>query len=412
MLTEKNHIRFLSTLCFLVYFASYVTRINFGAIVAEIVSTEGLLKTSVSFVITAGFISYGLGQLISGIIGDIIDPKKMIFWGLISTSVFNFSIPFFKSVIPMAVIWTLNGFAQSAMWPPLVRVMSTYFSKDEFRKNCITVSVASSAGTISVYLFAPVIIHFFNWKMVLVASGVVSLVIAFIWINGMKRIVHFSKNIVQEEKETARTERPAAYISYYNLIISSGLIFIIIGVISQGIVKDSVSTWMPSYISETFNVEASLSILSAVVLPVFSALSVKIAGDLHKKVFKNELTCASVIFLAALSALVVMVFFGTRSVWLSIALASIVTGCMHGVNLMLISLIPLQFNRFGNVSSVSGMLNFFAYIGSALSMYGIARLTELYGWQLTVFAWTLITVIGLVACLLCIRPWRGFSKRS
>jgi sugar phosphate permease len=81
MLTEAKHIRFLSILCFMVYFTSYVTRINFGAIVAEVVLAEGFLKSSVSFVITAGFISYGIGQLISGVVGDKVNPKKIIFWG-------------------------------------------------------------------------------------------------------------------------------------------------------------------------------------------------------------------------------------------------------------------------------------------------------------------------------------------
>jgi OPA family glycerol-3-phosphate transporter-like MFS transporter len=410
MLTEAKHIRFLSILCFMVYFTSYVTRINFGAIVAEVVLAEGFLKSSVSFVITAGFISYGIGQLISGVVGDKVNPKKIIFWGLISTSVLNFIMPFCKSIALMTIIWTLNGFAQSTMWPPLVKVMTHYFSNDDFKKNCVTVSIAASLGTVFVYLFAPVVIYFSSWEMVLVISSGIAFIVAFVWISNMKKIENYSQINENQSEEAVPENSSKAYISPKQLFVSSGLVFIIIGVISQGIVKDSVTTWMPSYIAETFFIGSSLSILSAVALPIFSIFSVKIAAYLQKNIFKNELTCSTVIFFAALISTLAMAAFSSQSVWLSVALASIITGSMHGVNLCLISLIPAQFSRFGNVSSVSGMLNFCAYIGSALSMYGIAKLSEAFGWHATLLAWAFITFIGTSACFVCIKRWHRFTK--
>ena len=145
MLKEQKYIRYLSAICFVVYFTSYVTRINYGAVVAEIVAAEGILKSFASFVITAGFISYGIGQLISGFMGDRLNPKKIIFGGLIATSVLNFLMPFGKTVPVMTIIWTFNGFAQAMMWPPLVKIMSGYLSKEDFQKSCVIVAIASSA---------------------------------------------------------------------------------------------------------------------------------------------------------------------------------------------------------------------------------------------------------------------------
>ena len=72
--------------------------------VAEIVAAEGILKSFASFVIPAGFISYGIGQLISGFMGDRLNPKKIIFGGLIATSVLNFLMPFGKTVPVMTII--------------------------------------------------------------------------------------------------------------------------------------------------------------------------------------------------------------------------------------------------------------------------------------------------------------------
>ena len=40
---------------------------------------------------------------------------------------------------------------------------------------------------------------------------------------------------------------------------------------------------------------------------------------------------------------------------------------MHGVNLMLISRVPAYFDRYGKISTDSGLLNTFTYIGSGIS---------------------------------------------
>ncbi|NLK39105.1 MAG: MFS transporter [Clostridiales bacterium] len=412
MLIEKKHIALLSALCFTVYFTSYITRVNLGAIVSEIVSAEGLLKSSVSFIITAGFFAYGIGQLISGFIADRINPKKIIFVGLICTAVLNFVLPFSKSLILMTIIWTLNGLAQSTMWPTLLKVMSTYFSKSDFSKSCATVLIGSLLGTISIYLFAPVVIHFFNWKMVLVIAGTFAFIIAFVWIACMNRIEHYSNNSSPKQKtvQSAAGGESNSNANLKALIASSGIIFIIIGILSQGIIRDGVTTWMPSYISETFDIKSTLSIFSAVVIPIFGIIAIKTTAYLNKRLIKNEMTCAAVVFSVAFLAVLLMAVFHSSNPWLSIALSSIITGCMHGVNLIILSYIPVQFNRYGNVSSISGILNFFAHIGGALSMYSIAKIAELFGWQMTILTWALIIFIGTASCLICIKKWARFTK--
>lgn len=392
----------------MVYFTSYITRINFGAVVAEIVTAEGILKSSASFVITAGFISYGIGQLISGFLGDRLNPKKMIFFGLLATSVLNLLMPFSKTVQIMMIVWIFNGFAQSMMWPPLVKIMSNYLSKEEFQKNCVIVAIASSFGTIAVYLFAPIMIYLYGWKLVFFASSTIGMIIAFTWAFGIERIeIHSNENIDQQKQAVVVLNRNDN-ISFKNLIFSSGLIFIVIGIVMQGVLRDGITTWMPSYIMETFHLGSSVSILSAVVLPIFSIFFFKYTSFLQRKFFRNELACATVMFFSGFSAIVVLTFLNSYSVLLSIALASIITGCMHGVNLMLVSLVPGHFNKFGNVSSISGLLNFFTYIGSALSTYGIAKLSEVCGWQFTVFGWAVVALIGTVSCFVCIKKWERF----
>ena len=81
---EKGRISagFIFALFAFTYFISYITRINYGAVISEMVTQTGLAKSELSVALTGCAITYGVGQLISGYFGDKVRPK------LLSPSVF------------------------------------------------------------------------------------------------------------------------------------------------------------------------------------------------------------------------------------------------------------------------------------------------------------------------------------
>jgi OPA family glycerol-3-phosphate transporter-like MFS transporter len=142
---------------------------------------------------------------------------------------------------------------------------------------------------------------------------------------------------------------------------------------------------------------------------VFSIFSVSVATVLYGKI-GNELKTAALLFGIAMGmSLVILPFFST-SVILTALLMAIVTGCMHGINLMLISRVPRAFKKYGKVSTVSGALNACSYLGSALSTYGFARFSELYGWYFIIISWAVISALGAVICAVCIKRWGRFTE--
>lgn len=235
-----KNFKLLSALCCLVYFASYVTRINYGAVISEIVAAEGFLKSSAGIVATSTFISYGTGQIISGYMGDRLSPKKLIFWGLVATSLFNILMPFCKSVHAMTVIWFLNGFAQAFMWPPLVKVMACNLNEEQFKKTCVSVTMSSSLGTIFVYLVSPLCIKLYGWRLVFFLSAFIGTMAAVSWLFGQRKIE--SSINVTDKKTASEKGEPTG-----KIIAASGLVFIAISIILQGLVRDGITTWMPLF---------------------------------------------------------------------------------------------------------------------------------------------------------------------
>lgn len=382
------------------YFISYITRINYGAIISEMVESTGFKETELSMALTGNFIAYGLGQIVSGILGDKFSPKKLVSLGLIVSVSMNLLIPICTNPYQMLIVWCINGFAQAFMWPPLVKIMSGALSSDEYKKSIVKVSWGSSFGTILIYLVAPLFISYAGWKSVFLFSALCGAVMIFVWNFGMARLPFGEKKVQPVLTETKKSK------SANKSFISLAIVGIMIAIVLQGMLRDGVTTWMPEYIKDTYDLGTAISILTGVVLPVFSIFCFNFTSAIYRKKFSNPLTCAMVLFgLGAVSSLCLAIFTG-KNVVLSVLFSALLTGAMHGVNLMLISMIPPFFEKRGNVSTVSGVLNSCTYVGSAISTYGIAVLNTRFGWGFTVGVWAAIAITGTLVCLLCIKPWR------
>ena len=115
-LTDKKKINALIFLCAVAYFISYLSRLNYAAVMAEFIAESALPKATAVKPITAISITYGLGQLVSGYLGDRIKPRHIITGGFILTTVMNFIMPFAApNIFLMTVTWAINGFAQAMM---------------------------------------------------------------------------------------------------------------------------------------------------------------------------------------------------------------------------------------------------------------------------------------------------------
>ena len=64
-LTDKKQIQKITYLFMITYMVSYITRINFGAIVSEMVNDTGISKSMLSLSLMGSFVTYGVGQIIS-----------------------------------------------------------------------------------------------------------------------------------------------------------------------------------------------------------------------------------------------------------------------------------------------------------------------------------------------------------
>lgn len=407
-LTDKKYIKFLVFLCSALYFVSYMTRINYQAVLVEITKSLGVEKSAASLALTLSAISYGTGQLISGYLGDKFKPDKIILSGLVCTTLMNLLIPFCPSTGYMAVVWFINGFAQAMMWPPIVKIMTSMLIEDDYKKGCIKVSWGSSFATILIYLISPVIIYCIGWKGVFGFSAILSVAMCFIWTAGYKATKKQLKEVeISELKADVPVGKKHGKFTGKVIAILGIAMFTIV---LQGALRDGVGAWMPTYISESFNLGSEISILTNVLLPIFSIFCYQIASWLNRKVIHNEFLCIAVTFgLTALSS-VVLSGFGNSSVILAVVIAAVLNASSHATNYLQTCLLPIYFARYGKVSFISGLLNSCTYIGTAVSIYGIAVLTKTFSWSQIALVWAGIAGIGVAITWGFSKMWKKLKK--
>ena len=139
-LTDKRKINATVFLFTMTYLVSYMTRINLGAVITAVVEDTGMTKTMLSAAVTGSAITYGVGQILSGIIGDRVSPKKLVFLGIMVSVSMNLLLIFCRDHIQMTAVWCVNGLAQAFLWPPLVKLMVGLFTTHDYQRASTMVS--------------------------------------------------------------------------------------------------------------------------------------------------------------------------------------------------------------------------------------------------------------------------------
>ena len=390
----------------LLYFSSYVMRINFAVLMVKVLAEMQVEKTALSVVLTGLTVAYGVGQVISGFLGDRIKPPHLLSTGLALAAFCNVCMFFCHSIPLMTVVWTVNGFAHALLWPPIVRLMSTYLTDAEYSYAAVRVSWGSSGATVLLYLVCPLLLYVMSWRAIILICAAFGLAVLALWLTSWRQLLNeplstplpkTGESVKETKSELPRYVYPAI-----------GLIMV--GILLQGMLRDGVTNWLPSFLAESFALPAENAIIASVIPALFSILSFYVFDLLHRKCFSNEVTCSGVIFIGAavcgVALYLINTFFPLPIP--SIFFAALIIAAMHGINLMLITVVPKRFLKSGKVSTYSGLLNACTYVGAAVATPGFAAVAQAFGWNATVLTWGIIAAAGVAVCLLTAPIWKRF----
>lgn len=408
----------LGVVCWITYFSLYLGRLNFSASMSELIHLGIWGKGQLGSVAAVFYLAYGLGQLPSGLLGDCLPPGRLVFLGLLGTALANCLFPAMNSVVGMQVVWFINGLMQALIWPPMVRLVTDMTSGKASVKIILLLSFSSPAGMLCAYLFSAFMLKMTSWEYCFWGAGLWIAATALLWMMSVGKLVKaYGRKKEEDMPDVAQRGDGKTRQTMQNKVVltsssffSSGLLWLTGAAFIHGILKDGLTTWIPTYLTERFSILPFLSVMLTTILPVVNLSGVCIAEFGNRRIFRNEAAAGAAFYLISLGSMVGMMVPAGDSLHGTVVLFAIVTSMMTAVNTLLISLLPLHFQKEGRVATISGGLNAVTYVGSAAASALFGYTTEHGGWDGTRLIWCLCGAAGMIFCLMAVHRWGRHRK--
>lgn len=402
--------------CWVAYSFSYIGRLNFSASMADMTASGVLLKSQAGSVTTGFFICYGCGQFLSGWLGDRVTPRYLVFGGLLGASLCNLGISFAPPLWAMITLWSINGISQALLWAPIMRAVSDRVSMDKQQKTCTVLATTMAGGTLMAYILSAVLIKFFGWTAAFISGTAGPLVAAIFWILVTTKLEKEADENGIEEELPAPVEDEGESVPHdevpqniFKLLSVSGLLVLCIASGVQGILKDCMSTWVPTFITDVFHLESVVSILTGTMLPIVGFFGPYAANKFYIKT-RDELSALFILFVISAASLSLLVLFGSRSVVIAIVALAVTYACALGQNMFTVGRIPMYFSKVGKVSLISGVMEATSYMGTACLTFITGFLVEKLGWTFMMCVWLALAVVAAVSVAFAKRRWNKFRR--
>lgn len=400
--------RMLFIMCWIAYFSTYLGRLNFSAAMPGIIGSELMSKAQAGLIGTAFFACYGIGQFFCGFLGDKLSSFSMVFGGIGISAMANVIMFFCPGALSMTVVWGINGLSQSMIWSPLLRILSQIFPEHARGKACVHINSTVACGTLCSYLISTFTMRYLGWRWVFMAAAILMFTAAFLWISGHKILKpYLSMEEISPIQKSGSSNQKGSLLP---LILASGVIIMMLPTAIHGALKDGITTWVPTLLTEQFALSPDFAVLLSIALPVVNVIGAYVSDALNRKLIHDDmLTIGACFFICGLSLLGLRLF-GGISPYLSVAFLAVSTSLMLGANVMLITIVPMHFGKLGKASTLTGILNSSAYVGCALSMMVFGGLSEWIGWDGTISVWIGMSAASILVCLLIFKKWRRFKE--
>lgn len=395
---SKSSAGILIFLCWLVYTTSYLGKVNYSANITQIIDFYGISKAEAGVVPTFFFFAYGIGQVVNGVLCKKYNVKWIVFTSLALSAVINLIIAVSTNFYIIRWLWLANGFLLSILWPTLIRLLSETLPQKFLGKSSVIMGTTVAAGTLIIYALSSIYAAFDRFKLAFYTAAFVGMLVSVIWLLTYKKAVKTAQS--QSIDEVRHTPDESSKHSKGNgvksaLIASIGVLCLC--AVGVNLIKDGLTTWVPSILKEEGSMSDSISILLTLLLPLLGIVGNAFALSVHKKIPDYVKHCMTVFLVVMLIIGFVIGGLVLKSVLIMLIGMVVINFLISSLNSLITSIFPMYMREHINSGRWAGILNGFCYIGSTISSYGLGAIADRKGWQ-AVF-WCLFAVCAAIVVL-------------
>ena len=398
----KSKAGILIFLAWLVYLTSYLGKVNYSANITQIIDFYNVSKAEAGIVPTFFFFAYGIGQVVNGVLCKKYNVKWIIFISLFVSAAINLIVATTSVFAIVKWLWLINGFVLSILWPTLIRLLSEVLPQKDLGRSSVIMGTTVAGGTIIVYSSSSVFAAFGSFRLSFYLAAIAAFTIAVVWLIIYKNAVNLSisekGDESKENKDIYIEESPKlAANEKKKFQISIGILCLL--AVGVNLIKDGLTTWVPSILKDEYNFTDSLSILLTLLLPIVAIAGNAFALKMHLKIPDYIAHC---LIVYAFIALIIFGIIGVLSLKLVIFLLVfliLASFLSSSLNSLITSVLPMFMRGKVNSGLFAGILNGFCYVGSTISSYGFGYIADLFGWGAVFWFLLAFCLLAVFVCL-------------
>ncbi len=389
---------FLGILCAVAYLAVYLARNILGTVAPQMEQLGIIDKTLSGNLSSLFFVTYAIGQLINGVLGDKIKAKYMISIGLILAGVCNVVFALFAHLPYAAYLaYGMTGFFLSMIYGPMTKVVAENVEPKYVARCSLGYNFSSFFGS----PLAGVLAFLFAWNTVFHVSSIALFAMGALCFVGF---VWFERRGIVQYNRFERPQNQAGLKEAVKVLIKRRILQFTMVSITTGVIRITVIYWLTTYISERlkFSVDDAAMIYSVATLVISLAA---FASVFIYELLGRNIDRAMLLFFGVAAGSFLMVYFLQQPVLniIFMVLAVFASNCAAS---MLWSCYCPSLRDTGMVSGATGFLDFVNYIAAAVASSLFATAATSIGWGPLVLIWFGLMVIGILVCL----PYKRFKK--
>jgi OPA family glycerol-3-phosphate transporter-like MFS transporter len=399
--------RLIAGLCWFAYISAYFGRVNLSIALPYLHDNYGYSNTSLGTIAASFFVAYAAGQLINGFLGDFFNPRFFVSMGLALAGLSNVLFGLSRHLAFLFLFWALNGYVQSMLWGPLVRVVSESTPAKYLSRAMLFFSSSTIFGYLFSYTLVGRITIILGWKTAFFIPGVILMLGAGIWFVSYRQlVVRRDENIPDVDRaDTGRRKKGSPCSGIFGFFIRTRLWVAALVCMMEGSLKEGLTLWGPTFFSSFQKLPLNRALFLMSLVPLMNCVGLVSGGVVYRR-FRRQEKHTVVLFMTAALAFAVLLRMaaGVTFILMDIAFFGLLAS-IFATNNILTAFMPLNFQKECRVSTVAGSLDCAVYIGAAVSGPLAGLLADTSGWAGIMNSW--IGVCGIaVFCAVFFRNYK------
>ena len=388
MKKEAKNALIIGGTCTVAYMFVYFIRNILSVVTPEMIEEGIYTEEKIGSLSSVFFITYAVGQLVNGFLGDRIKAKYMMSFGLILAGLSNIVFCFKTASFTLVYIsYALCGIFLSMIYGPMTKLVADSMEPLYASRSAVAYNFSSHLGSPLAGLMAVIL----SWAAVFLCGGITLIVtgiVCFIVFTLLERKGSIKNNLIKKGK----TEGAGLKGLFKRKILKFTLVSIL-----TGVVRTTVVFWLPTYYTQYLGYTTEESALVFTVTSLITSLNALFAIVVYEKLGRNiDLT---LILSFGFSAFFFVSCIFIKQPLINVVFINAAIFTANCASTMLWSRYCPGLRSTGLVSSATGFLDFVSYMAASVSSTVFANAVSDIGWNGLIIVWCVLMALGVIVSI-------------